>query len=114
MGLGSAGEGCVQEHHGEQGRDERLQGRQVGVQLVLIQTVFSLLGGEGGTEQGKKKERKFCRFFKVFVRFGPLKKMFPHGRSFLKRTLDCNGIHSGAIKKEYRAIDLIRRQHYTS
>lgn len=50
VGLGSAGEGCVQEHHGKQGRDERLQGRQVGVQLVLIQTVFSLLGGK--TEQG--------------------------------------------------------------
>lgn len=101
MGLGSAGEGCVQEHHGKQGRDERLQGRQVGVQLMLIQTVFSLLGGGGETEQGFRSLWSF-------------KKMFPHGRSFLKRTLDCNGIHSGAIKKIYRAIDLIPRQHYTS
>lgn len=39
----SAGEGCVLQHHGKQRGDERLQGRQEHVQLVFIQTVFSLL-----------------------------------------------------------------------
>lgn len=41
--FGSAGEGCVLQHHGKQGRDERLQGWQEHVELVFIQTMFSLL-----------------------------------------------------------------------
>lgn len=43
MEFGSAGEGCIQQHHSKQRRNERLQGRQKQVQLVFIQTMLSLL-----------------------------------------------------------------------
>ena len=44
--LGSAGERRVLQNHRKQRRDQRLQGRQVHVQLVFIQAVLALMGEE--------------------------------------------------------------------